>query len=1022
MVGGAPSSFEQSDNNEMSKACIPSRGARFHSILLLLIPGSMHFAMFHQRILSRQAGWGELYDLFLVWAIPYLLHFGVLLVQGASTPYAISKLFPDNRETTLRGAILPMVLSLVASLAAQQRYVIPLCHKISYQFNGHDLPSSWIVSCYLTLATCSTLFAGWTWGRKSALTGEFLFGEYHEDVVQLSVSAGGLFLGRAFGFHWNLTPLPILAFLGLGVWVTTRMLRYLCIFLFVVHAGSMVLFSYRFASINVTIPLALAGIKVNLIRFGTIEIFSSVLIALVAGFAVRPPGGVGASFLKRVDVPGFILVFYQMIVVVLEITLLKRPVPQEQMGQESDVGVEDAGFLYDHATALLTSLMLVGMTSFAQRLRIVSKIACMVAVSLAIGKAIAVVIDANEVDGKLRSESREEQLAQRMLYRAIVGAFLLVVMMAPRALLDPIHLKTPSRHKRSLADGKPMGAIPITGLRNIMAYTLVILPASLMSSVPMVLTPLAMVFSSHYYSGAYYKVAPPLSEMAGFALTLWGVASLSMINYYLPDGGAETWKKASALTLLMGIGVTFSAPTVPDWIVGDSGLGISNPYAAISSLGITLATQGRNRTGGWGILAASLATLLAVTGPLELRERRRPSGKKDQFLLLRLMIFSLLFGCGASWFITVQSMGQEGLLELLATGLSCMVVAFFGTVTCVLGYFLEVENFDEVDQMAKIWVGSFCLSGASAYVAALFTTSASLHAFGAGGWLSTYLAVSSLACFSLTLALKLRVIKNSSSRGLGNASCVLAYALIIVVLYGGYGVSGMDDTFAVTTFFGVSASVIGTFFAAPMLLALEGESGSDRQSRVSRISSGSSRSPSSAFALTLPNLSDANHLAPPIAATVGIFVLASLYAIFFRGSMLFGSVATSHTDLYSKVKEAGTLAQLAQQSVSYSLSLKVSARMAGSGFWTASNPLGPLIHLAGLACSIPSTFLLVSQTWYGVRVAAAQVIVTLPLNLIPLCFCQGIPSIPGVAVVGTFGGMVQLLQHYRIGRLSKMRI
>lgn len=1023
-VGVAPSSFQAGNKDETLKSCLLVRSARCHSIMLLLVPGSIHLVMFQQRILSRNAGFAELYDLILVWALPYLLHCGILLIQGSTTPYTISRLFPDARERTLRGSIIPMAVSLVASLAAQQRYVIPICHRISYQFNGHDLPSSLVVSCYLTAATCSTLFAIWTWGRKSSVTGELLFGEYHEDAVQLAISASGLMLGRAFGFPWNLTPLPVLAFLGLSVWVTTRMLRYLCIFLFVVHAGSVVLFSYRFATINIMIPLAIPGLEVNLTRFGTIEVFSSVLIALVAGFAVRPPGGVGAAFLKKIDVPGIILIAYQFTAIVLEITLLKRPVPQEQtVHGSSDVGVEDAGFLYDHATALLTSVTMVGITAFSQRLKIVSKKAGIITASLAISKAIAVIIDVNEVDGKSRSEGKEEKLAQRMFYRAMVGALLLLVMMAPRALLDPIYLKISTRHKRSISDGKQIGAIPTAALRNILAYTMVILPASLMSSVPMVLTPLVMVFSSHYNEGAYYKAALPISEMAGFALSLWGIASLSMINYYLPDGGAETWKKSAAVTFLLGIGVTFSAPTVPGWIVGDGELGVSNPYAAISSLGTTIATQGRNRTGGWGILAASFATLLAITGPLELRERRHPSGKKDKFLLFRMMIFSLLFGFGVSWFVTIQSMGQEGFFELLMTGLACMIVSFFGTVACVLAYFLELENFDEVDQMAKIWVGIFCLFGLVTCLPALFVSSSTLHAFGAGGWLSTYFIVSSIACFSFTFSLKLRSTKNSTSRGLGNASCVLAYILCIIVLYGRYGVSGMDNTFAVTTLFGVSASVFGTFLLAPMLLALEGESATDRRSRVSRVSAGSSRTVTSRLSLNLPKLNDENRLAPAIFATVCIFMIASLYAILLRGSFFLGSsVATSHTDLYTKVKGSSTLSELAQQSVSHTLSLKVSARLAGSGFWTASNPLGPLIHLAALVCMMPSAFLLLSQVWSGVRVANAQVLVALPLNFIPLVFCRGVPTIPAAALVGTFGGVAQLLRDYRTNRRSQMNI
>ena len=122
----------------------------------------------------------------------------------------------------------------------------------------------------------------WIWGRTSTVTNELFFGEYHEDIVQLSISLSGMLLGKAFGFPWNLTPLPILAFLGLSVWITTKMMRYLVIFLFVVHAAGVVIFGYRFASINgVQIPLAIRGINVGLVRFGMAEVFGSVLIGIV---------------------------------------------------------------------------------------------------------------------------------------------------------------------------------------------------------------------------------------------------------------------------------------------------------------------------------------------------------------------------------------------------------------------------------------------------------------------------------------------------------------------------------------------------------------------------------------------------------------------------------------------------------------------------------------------------------------------------------------------------------------------
>jgi hypothetical protein len=513
--------------------------------------------------------------------------------------------------------------------------------------------------------------------------------------------------------------------------------------------------------------------------------------------------------------------------------------------------------------------------------------------------------------------------------------------------------------------------------------------------------------------------------MIGFALTLWGVACLSMLNHYLPDGGAETWKKAAALTLLMGVGVAFSAPTVPEWIAADDGFGISNPYATISSLGSRLVRQGRSRSGGWGILSACLATLLAITGPLELRERRHPSGRKDKQLLFRLMVFSVLFGSGVSWFITIQSMSQETFLILLVTSLSCMVVSFFGTVTCVLGFFLELQNFDEVDQMAKVWVGSFAIFSLITGTSALFLSDPSVHAFGAGGWLSTYLSVSCGVTFALSCVLRLRPANNQASRGLGNLSCITSYLLAIIVLYGRYGVAGLDQAFDVTTIMGMPASVFGTFLIAPILLALEGEASGDRRSRVSRISATNAKQPKKTMGVTLTKLSASNRFAPVVAGTFLVFFTATIYTILLRGSFLFpGSAAKSHVDVFSNVfgKKTDFLATMAEKSVSHSEALVMSARLAGSGLWTSSNPLGPLIHLGGLVAAAPSAFLLVSQLWSAAQVPKAQVILALPLNSIPLLLCRGTPTLRAAALLGVLGGLFQLLNLRNSDRRSHMRI
>jgi len=1006
---------------------IPPFTARMHSSMLLMVPGLMHILTFRNRILSRQAGADDLYDLIIVWAIPYLLHC-ILLALSDSSPYEMSSshLFPRSGYATLQGAMTPMIVSMLASFALQNRYLIPICRAVSYQFNGHDLPGLWTTSLCLTLSTGCALFASWTWGRKSVVTDELLFGEYHEDVVQLSLSASGLFIGLSFGIPLSLTPLPILAFLGLSVWITTRMLRYLCLFLFVVHAAGLVLFNYRFAAIDLKIPLALPGLEVGLIRFGMVVVAASVLIGLVVGFAVRPPGGIGASLLKTVDVPGFLLIAYTCLLSILELTLLNMPLwhDQERKDTGADAVTEDDTLLYDHSISLLTGLLLGSIIFLSYRFRLVSKKAALMSFCLATSKAICVLLDSQKARGKNRTDVYNVKSSRRVFKTYLFAAMLLIVITAPRAMLTPVHIKGHSRYKRSLINGKPSASVPQSVNRMVGLYSWVVLPGMIALAVPTVLLPIVKGVSAHFSAGAYYSEVEPFSEIFGFGLSLWGASSLSFLNHYLPDGGAETMKKTSAFTLLMGILVASSAPPMPHYIGANGGLGTSNPYAAVSSLGSHLVQQGRSRTGGWGLLSSFMATLLSVTGPLELRERRHHSGRKDKQLLLRLMLFSLLFGSGASWFITMQLMGDASFVTLLFISLACMVVAFFGTVTCVLGHFLELESFDEVDQMAKVWIGGFLVSVLIASVAStlLAKMDQSVHAFGAGGWLSTYLCVTSLATLALSVVLQIRPTKNQASRGLGNLSCVVSFILGQLVVYGRYGVSGLDDSFDLTTMLGMPASIIGTFVLSSVLLGMDTAVSSQRRSRVSRLSGGGSKVPRETLGLFLGSLAPSNRIVFPILGCIVAFSTATLYTIFLRG--LGNGAPTGPVDLFSSMigKGSESLSAMAGKTINNSRALVVAARLAGCGIWTANSVFGPIVHLLGLAAVTPSVYFLLSFLWFGVSAPTSQSLMSLPLNAFPLLLCKGTPSLRATALIGLCGGLYQLVHVQRHDHRSRMRI
>jgi hypothetical protein len=224
---------EKSHHIATNTNVLPTRYARAHSTALLLTPALMHTMMFRRRIISFYASKDDWLDLILVWTVPYLLHYLLhqLHVSGrVQGPYSFPSSFFTNilfprSGNTLRGTFVPLMVSLAASVACQQRYLIPLCHRVSYQFKGHDLPSAELVSICLSVATFFMVAGGWIWGAYSSATNEPLFGEFHEDVVQVLFALAGLFGGLAFGMPWGLIPLPILAFLGLSLWLTTRLVR-----------------------------------------------------------------------------------------------------------------------------------------------------------------------------------------------------------------------------------------------------------------------------------------------------------------------------------------------------------------------------------------------------------------------------------------------------------------------------------------------------------------------------------------------------------------------------------------------------------------------------------------------------------------------------------------------------------------------------------------------------------------------------------------------------------------------------
>lgn len=207
----------------------------------------------------------------------------------------------------------------------------------------------------------------------------------------------------------------------------------------------------------------------------------------------------------------------------------------------------------------------------------------------------------------------------------------------------------------------------------------------------------------------------------------------------------------------------------------------------------------------------------------------------------------------------------------------------------------------------------------------------------------------------------------------------------------------------------------GTLLCSPILLLLEGEggTGSERTNYQVNTSTKSKRR-----GLILSSLARSNSYAPLLVGTIAVFLTCSCYAIFLRGcglskfSFLFGTGDSSISKddmIYLLDKSTGVKAidDLAAKSVVHTRTMVVAAKLNGSGIWTSSSLLGPLMHLMGLLATLPSLHSLVMHSWYRKHSAPGNVFFSLFLNLFAIFVGRGITSLVAAAMIGLIGGLLQ---------------
>ena len=411
---------------------------------------------------------------------------------------------------------------------------------------------------------------------------------------------------------------------------------------------------------------------------------ASMILTYFVGLVHRAPGGILEKKMKQYDTRGICMAICSLFLVVLEFALLRCRMPVYSR-DNLEVG---RVALYSPTTAYFTGFLFLVIAWHLNRQKLTNVPCTIITCSFAMSKMLAVLIEENLLDG-------DDSLL--MIYiRWIVTTTLLITISAPY-LLRPVHLKLSAHLKWGYgSSGEPSCAVPKNAFMKVLLYCAVVLPLVIIMSVRLVIEPVVIILIG-YGNSAFYVASPKLSEVIGYSLSIWGLSVLQMINHFLPDGGAYVVRRLSALAFVMGLLISFSAPAIP----GTNSPDEDHIFKTMSSMD----TSDSNRSGGWGLISAFLAIVLAIIGPLELREVRNASGRKDTRQLLRLMIFGTMFGCGLAWFITMQSMNKDIFIPIFVTAFSTMAMSFLGTVATVMGFFLDAKDFGEAEHICNVWAG-----------------------------------------------------------------------------------------------------------------------------------------------------------------------------------------------------------------------------------------------------------------------------------------------------------------------------
>eukprot|EP00816_Leptocylindrus_hargravesii_P005500 CAMPEP_0196825662 /NCGR_PEP_ID=MMETSP1362-20130617/93190_1 /TAXON_ID=163516 /ORGANISM="Leptocylindrus danicus, Strain CCMP1856" /LENGTH=1321 /DNA_ID=CAMNT_0042206137 /DNA_START=55 /DNA_END=4020 /DNA_ORIENTATION=- len=983
-------------------------------ILWTVVPGFMQFVMMLRR--ADDIDGYDWYDWILtctapVCALELMVSYKALWWWNNSTTSTADSKNNVGMTDYFNFKFVSRVCRVLCFLALQQRYLTPLCLDVQFYLLGpKDMASYWVVTAYL--AAGNLLCAATYFVLYNARMQELL-GEGSEDVAMSVLAFGAFLYNCAFGLPWTISPTFILCCMSIALFSISKQVRYLLIFLVVIAMSLSAMIMFR-ASFLRTIEVG----GMSLLWFGYLTVIALLFIGTAVGFTFRAADGIGYNL--KVDSVGLLLCAYALLLCFLETALVAT------RGSE-----HEAALYYPVHFALGTSTLLLFICRNLWKQKKISAISIVAVSSLAVGKLCCYL----SVDPDASSSSSSDAVA----IRTFAAAILLFVLVSPYVILEPIGdpvNKTNHPYSHNAAAGPSYfsrttnSSSSSSSSARFLKFYMMILPLVIISSSTIVIQPLLQNICSALFANMRTICR---MEIIGMGLFLWGIETVSVINYALKqtDKFGQSLKKVGVIALLVGLGL----------VLGGSSLQVLED-SRTQSLLLTYSEAATGRGGArlgapWGAVLAIASCLLALSGALDFRPATGKRMSKGKALLalsgaldfrpatgkrmskVKAIVFCILFGTGGTLFIARSiSSAPIGYISFILLSL----VTTYGTFCAIHNHFCDVNGIHAISAVLP-W---------SAVAMFVFVIVSMISSMDSTAVCTIFASLCALTLCLWSVALRCRKIKNSTTITLANALCVASWLLAVAGVYCRFGLSNINSVGRSNGMMGIPYSIIGTFLVSPILLCLEQlrHDGSDYH-RASRYNPSMHYKAGHSPRISIRIISSPMKVA--FAGTCAVLFIASFYAIVLRGCGIFSlGVHKNHEDVFASVYGEGSRSSAASSGNSPALLKKLvhdkvieaSAQLASAGFCSSTHWGGPILHFLGLLALCPNLYAFflsvlspttMSHQWTWVAFA-------LPLTLFTLVACRAVASLSVLAVLTLGGGGYQIFSLNRAQRSRKMRI